>query len=134
MSSTKSKDVSSLYSGRTVAKNTIYNLFGYGVPLIVAVVLIPPLIKGLGEERFGILNLAWVVIGYSSFFDFGIGRSLTKIIAEKAKSFGRVDWKNLFIGTMIGTIVQLALPSETGHALWLLLKEAFKKVILISLN
>ena len=80
---TRSEDLSKIYSGSRVAKNTIYNLLGYGLPLIIAVVLIPPLIKGLGEERFGILNLAWVVIGYFSFLDFGIGRALTNIIAEK---------------------------------------------------
>ncbi len=71
------------YSGTSITKNTIYNLLGYGVPILVAVVVIPFLINGLGIERFGILNLAWIVIGYFSFFDFGIGKSLTKIIAEK---------------------------------------------------
>ena len=71
------------YSGKSLAKNSIYNLFGYGIPLIFALVLIPLLIKGLGEERFGILNLAWVIIGYFSFFDFGIGRALTKIKKTK---------------------------------------------------
>jgi hypothetical protein len=55
-------------------------------------------------------------------------------VTERAKTVGKVDWKNLFIGTMISTIVQLALPPETGHALWLLLREAFKKVLLISLG
>jgi O-antigen/teichoic acid export membrane protein len=120
MSSTKTKDVSSLYSGRAVAKNTIYNLLGYGVPLVVAVVLIPPLIKGLGEERFGILNLVWVVIGYFSFFDFGIGRSLTKIIAEKiglhqTEEIPGIFWTSLFLMlgfSLIGTLILLiATPS-----------------------
>jgi O-antigen/teichoic acid export membrane protein len=72
-----------IYSGKSVAKNTLYNLLGYGVPLLFAIVLIPPLVHGLGEERYGILNLTWIVIGYFSFFDFGIGKSLTKITAEK---------------------------------------------------
>ena len=49
----------------------------------MALFTIPFLIKGLGEEKFGILSLAWVVIGYFSLFDFGIGRTLTKIVAEK---------------------------------------------------
>jgi hypothetical protein len=55
-------------------------------------------------------------------------------IAEKSKTLGKVDWKNIFLGTMIGTIVQLALPNETGQAIWTLLKEAFKRVFLISLG
>jgi O-antigen/teichoic acid export membrane protein len=72
-----------LYSNKLVAKNTTYNLLGYGIPLVLAIIFIPMLIKQLGYEKFGILNLAWVVIGYFSFLDFGIGKSLTKIIAEK---------------------------------------------------
>lgn len=71
------------YSGKLIAKNTVFNLMGYGIPLVFAIVIIPFLIEGMGEERFGILSLAWVVIGYFSFFDFGIGKALTKIIAEK---------------------------------------------------
>ena len=72
-----------LYSNKLVAKNTTYNLLGYGIPLVLAIIFIPMLIKQLGYEKFGVLNLAWVVIGYFSFLDFGIGKSLTKIIAEK---------------------------------------------------
>ncbi len=80
----KDKDTVNLaYSSKSLAKNTIFNLLGYGVPLIVAVVVIPFLIKGLGDEKFGILNLAWIIIGYFGFFDLGIGRAITKIIAEK---------------------------------------------------
>lgn len=72
-----------IFSERLIAKNTLYNLLGYGLPLVFALFFIPPLIKGLGEERFGILSISWMIIGYFSFFDFGIGRSLTKIISEK---------------------------------------------------
>ena len=71
------------FSGRVIAKNTIYNLLGNIIPVFFALALIPPLIKGLGTERFGILSIAWMIIGYFSFFDFGISRGLTKIISEK---------------------------------------------------
>ncbi len=43
----------------------------------------PLLISHLGTARFGILSLAWVVIGYFSLFDLGLGRTLTKLVAEK---------------------------------------------------
>ena len=71
------------YSGRSIAKNTVYNLLGYGIPIIAALIFIPMLVNGLGEEKFGLLNLAWMIIGYFSFFDFGIGKGLTKIVSEK---------------------------------------------------
>jgi len=74
------------FSGKSIAKNTVYNLLGYGVPIIAALIFIPVLVNGLGAEKFGLLNLAWMIIGYFSFFDFGIGKGLTKIVAEKISS------------------------------------------------
>lgn len=66
-----------------IGKNSIFNLVGYGLPLVVAVFAIPLLVKGLGTDRFGILTLAWVLIGYLSMFDMGLSRALTKMVAEK---------------------------------------------------
>jgi O-antigen/teichoic acid export membrane protein len=102
------------YSGKLIAKNTIYNLMGYGIPLVFAIAIIPFLIKGLGEERFGILSLAWVVIGYFSFFDFGIGKALTKIIAEKlgqnrTEEITKYFWTAFFLMLAISFIVAIVL-------------------------
>lgn len=79
----QSKILGISFSGTSITKNTIYNLLGYGIPMVLAIVVLPFLIDGLGTERYGVLSLSWMVIGYFSFFDFGIGKSLTKIIAEK---------------------------------------------------
>ena len=70
------------YKGKSIVKNTFINLAGQGLPLLVGLFTIPLIIKGLGVERFGILTLAWMVIGYFSFFDLGLGRALTQIIAS----------------------------------------------------
>jgi len=71
------------YNGKSIAQNTVYNLIGYGIPLVFALVFYPSLIKNLGAEKFGVLSISWIVLGYFSFFDFGISKGLTKIIAEK---------------------------------------------------
>ena len=97
-----------------IAKNTGYNLLGYGIPLIAAVILIPLLIKGLGDERFGILNLAWIIIGYFSFFDFGIGRGLTKVVSEKIGTSGETEisyifWTSFIIMFLVSSIVSLCM-------------------------
>ena len=47
--------------------------------MAVGVLAIPPLVHSLGVERFGVLSLAWIVIGYFSLFDLGMGRALTKL-------------------------------------------------------
>ena len=79
-------------SGMHVFRGTIWNLTGMVVPLVLAVVCIPYLIKGMGSDRFGLLTIAWVVMGYFSFFDFGLGRATTKYVSE---IFGRSNEKNL---------------------------------------
>ena len=69
-------------SGSMLARNTLLNLIGQAVPLLVAVVAIPFVVRGLGTERFGLLSLAWVVLGYFTIFDLGLGRATTKYVAE----------------------------------------------------
>ena len=72
-----------LTGGGLLVHNTVLNFIGQGVPLVVAIFAIPVLVKGLGIDRFGVLTLAWMVVGYFSLFDFGTGRALTKFVAEK---------------------------------------------------
>lgn len=58
------------------------NLIGQVIPLLVAVIAIPFVVRGLGTERFGLLSLAWVFLGSFSIFDLGLGRATTKFVAE----------------------------------------------------
>lgn len=74
--------MTSTVGGGKLAKNTVLNLVGLGTPVILAFLSIPLLIKGIGTDRFGVLSIAWMVLGYFSLFDFGIGRALTKTVAE----------------------------------------------------
>ena len=72
--------------GIRLAHNSLLNLFGQTAPLVVAVVSIPLLISGLGTERFGILTLVWMAIGYFGLFDLGLSRALTQLVAERVGS------------------------------------------------
>ncbi len=55
-------------------------------------------------------------------------------VAEKAKTLGRVDWKNLFVGTIISLVVQYAIPPQVARTIWMIVGETFKRVILIALR
>lgn len=66
-----------------LGRNTAWNLFGQVVPAVAAVFTVPLLIRGLGTERFGVLTLIWLVVGYFSIFDLGLGRALTQLLAER---------------------------------------------------
>jgi O-antigen/teichoic acid export membrane protein len=110
-----------------LAKNTLLNLLGQGVPLIVALVAIPKLIAGLGTDRFGVLTLAWMVIGYFSLFDLGIGRALTKLVSEKLGNGGEEEIPDLIWTGMVLMVVLGLL----GAAVAGLLTPALVKVLKI---
>jgi O-antigen/teichoic acid export membrane protein len=61
--------------------NILWNLLGLGVPLLIAVLTVPGLISRIGSERFGLLALAWGLIGYAGALDLGIGRAVTQRVA-----------------------------------------------------
>lgn len=70
-------------AGSSLMRNLSYNIFGQLLPLIVAAVSIPMLIRHIGNDRFGLLTIAWMVVGYFNLFDLGLGRALTKLVADR---------------------------------------------------
>jgi len=98
---------STLTGGGLLAKNTIFNLLGQIIPMIVAVVTIPLIINAMGVGRFGVLTLAWMVVGYFSLFDMGLGRATTKFVAECLPSGDhekiiRIIWGSLILMAAFG--------------------------------
>jgi O-antigen/teichoic acid export membrane protein len=104
--------------GSLLARNTILNLIGLGVPLLIGVFTIPFIIRWLGTERFGILSLVWIVVGYFSIFDLGLGRATTKFIAE-ALAKGEMNkipkflWTTLTFQGILGLIGGIILAGIT---------------------
>lgn len=76
---------------RQVLANAGWNLLGNVLPLGAAALAMPYLAQRLGTERFGLLTLGWVLIGYFGLFDFGLGRALTKLVAERVGRPAAVD-------------------------------------------
>jgi len=118
---TDSENPSTLVSGSRLAKNTLWNVLGQGLPLLVGLGAIPFLINDLGTDRFGVLTIAWMVIGYFSIFDFGLGRALTKLTAEKlgvgdTKEIPELIWTALLLMGVLGIIGGLVVA---GISYWL---------------
>jgi O-antigen/teichoic acid export membrane protein len=72
-----------LTDARTVAVSAVWNMAGRIGPLLVALVCTPFLIEGLGVARWGIFTLALSLVGIFGVFDFGVGRALTRLIADR---------------------------------------------------
>ena len=104
-------------SGRLLTRNWVLNLAGWIVPLSVALVAIPYVVRGLGTERFGALSIASALLGYFGIFDLGLGRATTKFVAEAlARSdperLPQVVWTSLWIQLLfgaVGTLITLSL-------------------------
>ncbi len=125
------------------SSSVAWSAAGLAAPLAVALMAVPPLLARLGNERFGLLSLAWALTAMSGLFDLGLGRATTRLVADQ---FGRGDMQAprstvamalrfaamagtggaalLVLGTLLGLDRLLRLssvaPSEVRQALWLL--------------
>jgi O-antigen/teichoic acid export membrane protein len=104
--------------GGLLARNTALNLMGQALPLLVGLATIPYVVRGLGTESFGILSIAWVLLGYFSLFDLGLGRATTKFVAEYL-GHGQIDqlpglvWTSLGIQVLFGVAGTLLVGALT---------------------
>ena len=130
----------------TLKKNSIYNLIGSALPMLVGLVTIPFLIKHLGVEKFGILSIIWALIGYFSIFDFGIGRALTHGVASyRAENQNSINYKLIssglkatffsgIIGGLILALISFPLAYNWLNATASLQDELFTSILLTSIG
>jgi O-antigen/teichoic acid export membrane protein len=100
-----------------LAHNATLNLIGQLMPVLVALATMPFVVRGLGAARFGVLALAWTVVGYVTVFDLGFGRATTKRVSE---AFWAGDYHRIRGLAATAATAQLGIGLVTGGALWLL--------------
>jgi O-antigen/teichoic acid export membrane protein len=110
----------------TVARSALWNIAGRAGPMVVAIVATPFLFADLGPARWGLFTLALSLIGIFGIFDFGIGRALTKLLAEnlalgETERAARLTRTGLVLLTLFGVAGALILAAlahvVTEHAL-----------------
>lgn len=75
--------VRALTDEKLLRKNVVLSLAGWALPAVAALVAIPLLSADLGAARYGLLALAWSTVGVFSLIDFGLGRALTRLVADR---------------------------------------------------
>ncbi|MDD2883396.1 MAG: oligosaccharide flippase family protein, partial [Rhodoferax sp.] len=100
---------------RQFLNSALWSLMGTVVPMLAALAAVPWLMHFMGQERLGVLSLVWVVVGYFSFLDMGLGRAVTVAVAA-ARSAGPKTAEELHVlGSAsvllmaVGTLMTVAL-------------------------
>ncbi len=96
-------------------------------PIVVALLALPLLTRHLGTERFGLLSLAWAWLGYATLLDFGLGRTLTRMVAASDASDGgdptlggviaTAHTTLALVGAVVGGIGAILAPWYVTHIL-----------------
>lgn len=119
-----------------LARHSLWNVLGMTLPMIVGLVAIPPLIAGLGDARFGALTLVWMLVGYFSIFDLGMGRALTKLTAEclgtgREEEVPRLFWTALLTTLAVGALggAAVLLSADPLATRWLDVEPDFQEEV-----
>jgi O-antigen/teichoic acid export membrane protein len=86
--------------------NVTWNIAGQLLPLSVAILIVPKLISALGIDKYGFLTMAWALIGYAGFFDFGMSRAMTRVVAHHVAEHNDAEAKRV---ASVATSFMLAL-------------------------
>lgn len=97
----------------SVGRNTIFNLGGSIVPLFLSIVTVPIYLHLVGQERFGVLAIVWLLLGYFGLFDLGTGRAIQHRIASlhgaPAQESADAFWSALMLNLLMGGVAMLVM-------------------------
>lgn len=107
----------------SIGKHTAYNLAGAVVPLFLSLITIPAYIGLIGEARYGVLAVAFLLLGYFGLFDLGLGTATAQRIAaigdddpaERASTFWTALAINLALGALGGLLIWPVAVYFFGH-------------------
>ncbi|MBV9266956.1 MAG: flippase [Acidobacteriaceae bacterium] len=107
-------------------QNATLNLVGQIAVAMAGLLCLPPIIRGLHQDAYGLLSLALSAFALSALLDLGLGRATTNAVAEcigrdEKDSLSAVFWLSLLLQSVIGicaaTVIFLSAPALASTAL-----------------
>jgi O-antigen/teichoic acid export membrane protein len=98
---------------RGVRANFLFNMGGMAIPVVVSLVTIPIFIHHIGEARYGVMSIVWLLLGYFGFLDFGLARASANTLAKlgdaQAEVRGRVIASAFYLNAGLGLVGAFAI-------------------------
>lgn len=113
----------------SISRFASYNLLGQVLPITVSLVTMPLFVQAIGLERYGILSICWLLLGYFGVLDLGLGRAAGQRIAAlrdqpdeaRAEVFWTVFWINAGLGVaaflLVGPLLKLGFGLQDASPL-----------------
>ncbi len=68
--------------GAGIRRNTFLNLAGAALPSVLSLAVVPAFLAAIGQARFGVLAIVWVLLSFTEILDFGFGRAAANQVAS----------------------------------------------------
>ena len=105
----------------SVPRHTIYNMAGAAVPILVSLATVPLYLARIGLDRYGVLAICWLILGYFNIFDFGLGRAASQSIAAlaeaPARDRSRIFWASARVSGALTLVAMVLLAPACKLAL-----------------
>ena len=63
-------------------RSFVFNLIYPMMRLVVGVVTVPIYVHHVGDARYGVLSIVWILLGYFGFLDLGLSRASTNALSK----------------------------------------------------
>jgi len=104
------KNIDKLSKSNLLLRNSFINLIGQIIPIFVAIITIPYIVKGLGLKEFGILSLCWAIISCVNILDISLNKATNKFISEELgknniHQIPTIIWSSVLLHIIMSSII-----------------------------
>lgn len=92
----------------SLSRNAFYNLAGQAAPVVASLITIPIYLRLVGVERYGVIAIAWMLLGYFGIFDLGLTRATAYRIAQQREGPPEARALTFWTATSIAFALALA--------------------------